>query len=584
MMTTKGFVSVFVLCALLLVVSTAGASRLVEDEASAPVPAPEPKKNRLEKLTRKGEWEVTQTYQIKGQDGLLDVVSKAKESDLILIVAYAHWCAHCKKFRPKLEKVANYFNTGRDNSASSDLPRVFVSRIDCALSHLKPLCEKLGVAQYPTAFYGSPGQFRYTLDEDDPEGHPIELEQLDLIAIEENHKKVEVPLGVIDAMEQALITKESLEAGTKLGKFVITPELREQFHDDVVQKKVFGGGGVDGGLHDMEVATALSLRYLAQAINFKKEGARSAFINWQGWIAYFHPSGNCMKGAQDILSEIDTLWPENEDPSVLEQRFQDMQQCGNFMDISELDENAFFECEEYSCGLWKTFHAMSVEELFFIKDQEGSEDVPVFTGEDMMNALTGYIDKFFMCSVCRTHFLQVLAQDNVKDVKSQKDFALWLWEAHNVVNKRLAKEEEENNEGKPDRPKVIFPTREVCPVCFVDPYSDVYSKDDVFEYLKLSYFNVHRAMPGDYKNTMEQEIPPWLSDDMPLEDPRALHDEFAEAIREKEKVMKKMNKHGNHSVVKVLGGVVGVVVACLVLLYIFVHNDAASKKRQNKYY
>ena len=148
----------------------------------------------------------------------------------------------------------------------------------------------------------------------------------------------------------------------------------------------------------------------------------------------------------------------------------------------------------------------------------------------------------------------------------------------------LAKEEEENNEGKPDRPKVIFPTREVCPVCFVDPYSDVYSKDDVFEYLKLSYFNVHRAMPGDYKNTMEQEIPPWLSDDMPLEDPRALHDEFAEAIREKEKVMKKMNKHGNHSVVKVLGGVVGVVVACLVLLYIFVHNDAASKKRQNKYY
>ena len=92
-------------------------------------------------------------------------------------------------------------------------------------------------------------------------------------------------------------------------------------------------------------------------------------------------------------------------------------------------------CKGYTCGLWETFHAMSVR------------TTKEMTGEHMMAAMRGFVDKFFSCQVCRLHFLEVLAEDAALEVRTQQEFALWLWQAHNIVNMRLGEEESEASGG-----------------------------------------------------------------------------------------------------------------------------------------
>ena len=47
-----------------------------------------------------------------------------------------------------------------------------------------------------------------------------------------------------------------------------------------------------------------------------------------------------------------------------------------------------------------------------------------------------------------------------------RDFALWLWRAHNKVNERLSKEEETMGTADPKFPKMIWPPMQLCASCY----------------------------------------------------------------------------------------------------------------------
>lgn len=75
--------------------------------------------------------------------------------------------------------------------------------------------------------------------------------------------------------------------------------------------------------------------------------------------------------------------------------------------------------------------------------------------------------------------------------KKARDFALWLWSAHNEVNERLMKEEAHLKTGDPKFPKIIWPPKQLCPSCH---HSQVkgsnqidWDRDEVFKFL-LSYY------------------------------------------------------------------------------------------------
>lgn len=105
----------------------------------------------------------------------------------------------------------------------------------------------------------------------------------------------------------------------------------------------------------------------------------------------------------------------------------------------------------YPCGLWQLLHSLTV----YSDGGPASSGIalasayPAATDEEMTDAqkvlvdIRLFIEQFFPCEQCRSHFLQeVGAPDGevVRSISSRGDVLLWLWRTHNKVSKRLAPE------------------------------------------------------------------------------------------------------------------------------------------------
>ncbi|XP_039017992.1 sulfhydryl oxidase 1-like [Hibiscus syriacus] len=124
-----------------------------------------------------------------------------------------------------------------------------------------------------------------------------------------------------------------------------------------------------------------------------------------------------------------------------------------------------------------------------------SLSVKIEDGESQstFTSICDFIHKFFICEECRQHFYEVCS--SVKSpFKTARDFALWLWSAHNEVNQRLMKEEASLRPGDPKFPKIIWPPKQLCSLCqlSLDPKDKessqiVWNRDEVFKFL-ISYY------------------------------------------------------------------------------------------------
>lgn len=72
-----------------------------------------------------------------------------------------------------------------------------------------------------------------------------------------------------------------------------------------------------------------------------------------------------------------------------------------------------------------------------------------------------------------------------------RDFALWLWSAHNKVNERLSKEEAILQTGDPKFPKMIWPPKQLCSSCRQSQSQGnngiQWDQDEVFKFLTDYY-------------------------------------------------------------------------------------------------
>lgn len=85
-----------------------------------------------------------------------------------------------------------------------------------------------------------------------------------------------------------------------------------------------------------------------------------------------------------------------------------------------------------------------------------------FTSKEALTILAGFVRNFFSCEFCRRHFSEMAITINQGGINHDGDAILWLWEAHNVVNKRL----KSSISSDPVYPKVMFPSYKVCPFCY----------------------------------------------------------------------------------------------------------------------
>jgi thiol oxidase len=106
----------------------------------------------------------------------------------------------------------------------------------------------------------------------------------------------------------------------------------------------------------------------------------------------------------------------------------------------------------YPCGVWTLFHFLTVQAA----ENENADD-PL----EVLQAMHGYIKYYFGCSGCSQHFQDMAERNKIWSVSNKDDAVLWLWAAHNEVNKRLAGDVTEDVE----YPKIQFPTRDVCIDC-----------------------------------------------------------------------------------------------------------------------
>lgn len=105
---------------------------------------------------------------------------------------------------------------------------------------------------------------------------------------------------------------------------------------------------------------------------------------------------------------------------------------------------------QYPCGLWTLFHYLTVRAA----ETEISND-----SLEVLQAMHGYIKNYFGCTECAEHFQEMATKNHIWSVASKEDAVLWLWSAHNEVNKRLAGDETEDS----DFPKLQFPSN--CDAC-----------------------------------------------------------------------------------------------------------------------
>ncbi|KAJ8929359.1 hypothetical protein NQ314_017963 [Rhamnusium bicolor] len=133
----------------------------------------------------------------------------------------------------------------------------------------------------------------------------------------------------------------------------------------------------------------------------------------------------------------------------------------------------------YPCGLWKMFHYLTINAADSSARLKGSNPKIV------LEAMHGYIKNFFGCADCSQHFQEMAKLREMDKVASWDDSILWLWKAHNEVNKRLAGDATED----PEYPKVQFPSKEKCRQCYNPDNS--WNNQEVLRYLKQVYSSIN---------------------------------------------------------------------------------------------
>lgn len=141
----------------------------------------------------------------------------------------------------------------------------------------------------------------------------------------------------------------------------------------------------------------------------------------------------------------------------------------------------------YPCGMWKMFHYLTVNAA----DQNG--DKTDKNPREVLDAMLGYIKHFFGCAECSKHFQEMAIKRDMKGVTELNSSIIWLWLAHNEVNKRLSGDATED----PDYPKIQFPSVENCPKC---RDGEKWNLQEVLHYLRQMYSSINvRYLGADTK-------------------------------------------------------------------------------------
>ena len=368
------------------------------------------------------------------------------DAEFAVMEFYASWCPHCQNFGPKWEAVAAFFNkgVGHDPSGTRPDPRVTVFSVDCVTEG--DMCQAFTVRGYPTVLFGTLAQFK-----------------------REHAKKGS---GALDKIAVGSPETVIRQIGTKTGGlYVLSPAVAA---DAASRSRPTvdpdAAGAVDdpalphADLADVVHATVQAYREMTSPALLTPE-SRDAFANFLHLLAETHPVRACKDGASDVADSLDVDWPVDGLVDLGETRatLASKHICGE-AHAARPNAEEWRACagstpgkRGYTCGLWLLFHSSAARSSATARD----------AGATWFAAVVGWIEHFFPCDDCRSHFLD-MAKEAGDSVRTKRDAVLFAWRAHNRVNARLAAAEARGDDvgsGDPSYPKVQWPTAEQCEAC-----------------------------------------------------------------------------------------------------------------------
>ncbi|EIE18688.1 hypothetical protein COCSUDRAFT_49169 [Coccomyxa subellipsoidea C-169] len=373
----------------------------------------------------------------------------------VLMEFYASWCPACKHFQPHYEKVSAYFY-----GSPRPKPEVYVARVDCATE--AALCSRFSVGHYPTMKFGKPAAFGV--------GKEGQLEEYNGV---KGEKEIIEWIGKLQSTAYDYNPDKGGEASQQEAPGVqasATNAPKMAQHADV---------------SDLESSTILAFRYIAD-IGSGLEGLekRQALKDWIDLLAASHPIDRCRAGAQAAQEALPKLWPPNQATGP-GQAINQISICGEKATAKEWGscKGSRENSRGFTCGLWLLLHSLA------------ARATPEATGGAFwMTAVRQYVQQFFKCSECSQHFEAMAAEESAALVTSRRDAVLWSWRAHNIVNKRVAKQEAADHSGDPFFPKVQWPSPEACPLCRMPTLAaqsadsePEWNEDEVFRFLMAFY-------------------------------------------------------------------------------------------------
>ncbi|KAK4608628.1 hypothetical protein RGQ29_002157 [Quercus rubra] len=382
-----------------------------------------------------------------------DAVLRDTPATFAVVEFFAHWCPACRNYKPHYERVARLFN-GPDAVHPGI---ILMTRVDCALKINSKLCDKFSVDHYPMLFWAPPSKF---------------------VSGGWKPKQEKNEIRVIDDARTAdrLLNWINKQMGSSFGLD------DEKFENEHLSSNVSDPGQIARAVYDVEEATSTTFDIILEHKMIKSE-TRGSLIKFLQLLVAHHPSKRCRMGSAEVLVNFDELCPLDMDSTSKQENNDGKGALGNIQICGkEVPRGYWMFCRGskndtrgFSCGLWVLLHSLSLR----IEDGES---------QFAFQAICEFVHNFFICEECRQHFYEMCSSVSSPFNKT-RDFALWLWSAHNKVNERLIKEEATLQTGDPKFPKMIWPPKQLCSSCRQSQSQSgiQWDQDEVFKFLTDYY-------------------------------------------------------------------------------------------------
>uniref|UniRef100_A0A6B2E8R6 Sulfhydryl oxidase n=1 Tax=Phlebotomus kandelakii TaxID=1109342 RepID=A0A6B2E8R6_9DIPT len=233
-----------------------------------------------------------------------------------------------------------------------------------------------------------------------------------------------------------------------------TPDWMKHKQDKAIQEKVAQMKDVIFQA-DLEQAVRFTLFHEIPRYDTIKEDRFLALKRFLSVLSRYFPFGD---NGRNFLKDLETYVGDKEESisgesfeteaKRLEEHYRPVFSSSKFVACYSEVEGL----RRYPCSLWLLFHHLTVAAV----EQNISTD-PL----EVLHAMHGYIKHFFGCTDCSNHFQEMAKKNRMFSVASQDNAILWLWSAHNQVNKRLSGDTTED----PAHPKIQYPSATECPQC-----------------------------------------------------------------------------------------------------------------------